>query len=285
MVLQKSAYGIIAVLIALLVMTSSLAAYYYSEYEQVSVSNNKLQTELQTASAKYTSLANNYNEVLSTYDGSVTSFTKLTSVYNETSASFLSLSEQFNLTLSLLVSTMSDINTTDSSYLNASRTLSGLWNQYIGITNDYRQLTLSFKAILASFDSENNLTLSENIQSVRVSLLTSSILIYYQNGTADWFNNTSIQPGWNFYVATLVVTNGNVNATWYPQFSEHYVNGINGVMNSNSLNEYWFLWTYNSTMWQVAQVGVDQLMMYNGSTYAWTYCGADANFNPTCTPP
>ena len=283
--MQKSAYGIIAVLVALLVMTSSLTAYYYSEYEQVSVSNNKLQTELQTASAKYASLANNYNEALSTYNGSVTSFKKLMSLYNETNVSFLSLSEQFNLTLSLLVSTMSDLNTTDSSYVNASRTLSGLWNQYIGITNDYRQLTSSFKTILASFDNENNMTLSGKIQSDPVSQLTSNILIYFQNGTADWFNNTSVQPGWNFYVATLVVTNGNVNATWYPQFSEHYVNGIDGVMNSNSPSKYWSLWTYNSTSWQVAQVGADQLMMYNGSTYAWTYCSADANFNPTCTPP
>ncbi len=119
--------------------------------------------------------------------------------------------------------------------------------------------------------------------------LLSNILIDFGNGTYRWFNDTAIQPGWNFYIATLVVTNGDVNATYYPSIGggEHYIFGIDGVVNNNARNEYWFLWTWNSTSsWQVAQVGADDLMMYNGSVYGWTYCAENtANYMPECTPP
>lgn len=281
----KTLYGVIAILIALVVISSTLSAYYYSEDNQISANNSKIESELQAATTKYSSLATQYNSVLTTYNGSVSSFDRLASIYNSSSASFLSLSRQFNLTFSLLVSTVYDLNTSEPAYVNASKMLSNLWTRYIAITNQYKQLTSTFENTLASFESANNVTLSENIQPVQVSLLTSNILIYFDNGTADWFNNTSVEPGWNFYVATLVVTNGNVNATCC-EFGSHFVTGIDGVLNSNSLGKYWFLWTYNSTSsWQVAQVGADQLVMFNGSIYAWTYCKADVNFNPECIPP
>ena len=286
MVQTKTLYGIIAIMVALLVVSSTLTLYYYSEYEQMSSNNNKTLNELQSATSKYSSLAANYNTVLSTYNGSVSSFEQLASAYNLTSANFLSVSKEFNLTFSLLVNAVSELNTSEPAYVNASKMLSQLWSEYTTITNQYKELTSNFETILTSFESTNNVTLSEKIQPVSVSLLTSDILIDFGNGTYDWFNNTSIQPGWNFYVATLVVTNGDVNATWYPQYSAHFITGIDGVLNNNAKNEYWFLWTYNSTSsWQAAQVGADQLMMYNGSIYAWTFCPENnVTYAPECAP-
>ncbi len=113
----------------------------------------------------------------------------------------------------------------------------------------------------------------------------SNILIDYDNGTLHWYNNTQVQPGWNLYVATLAITNGNVNATLYgPPLNEHFVTGINGVQNTQS--KFWFLWTWNSTaLWQIANVGADLLPTYNESIYAWTFCGSTSAGNPTCTPP
>ena len=282
---QKSMYGVVSVLVALLVISSSLAAYYYSEYNQVSISNGKLQSELQSASEKYSVVANQYNSILSSYNGSVASFRNVASIYNETSANFLALSSQFNLTFSLLVSAVSNLNTSDSAYINASTKLSELWSQYLSVTNEFRGVTSSFETALTSFENANNVTLSENISPIPVALLTSDVLIDFGNGTTNWFNDTAVEPGWNMYVTTLVLTGGNVNATWYPEYSEHFMNGIDGVSNSNSPAMDWFLWTYNSTSWQVAQTGADAVMVYNGSIFAWTYCPEDANFNPTCTPP
>ncbi|MDH2900766.1 MAG: hypothetical protein PXY39_07315 [archaeon] len=111
----------------------------------------------------------------------------------------------------------------------------------------------------------------------------SNIVIDYGNGTKNWYNNTKVEPGWNLYTVTLVITNGNVNATCC-EFNSHFVTGINGV--ENTLSTYWWIWTYNSTAsWQTAQVGVDQLKVYNSSIYAWTFCGSNAAGNPNCSPP
>jgi hypothetical protein len=36
--------------------------------------------------------------------------------------------------------------------------------------------------------------------------------------------------------------------------------------------------------WQTAQVGADNLPVYNGSVFAWTYCGETPSYAPTCKP-
>ncbi len=107
---------------------------------------------------------------------------------------------------------------------------------------------------------------------------TSAVLIDYGNGTKTWYNDTKVEPGWNLYVLTQIITNGHLNATYYPQYGSHFVTAIYNV--ANTKNEYWLLWTYNSTSsWQMPQVGADQLQIYNGSVYAWTFCGSN------CSPP
>jgi hypothetical protein len=112
-----------------------------------------------------------------------------------------------------------------------------------------------------------------------------TIVIDYENGTKTWYNNTKIEPGLNLYTLTLLVTNGNVNATCC-EFGSHFVEGIGGLQNNPKTNQYWFSWTYNTTSsWQTTQVGVDEINVANSSVFAWTYCTANSQFNPTCTPP
>lgn len=113
---------------------------------------------------------------------------------------------------------------------------------------------------------------------------TTDILLDFGNGTLRWFNDTQVQPGWNVYIATVVITKGNMNATWYPQYGEHLINGIDGVQNTASSS--WFLFSYNSTThWQVAQEGADDLSVYNGTVFAWDYCGVSSTYTPTCPSP
>lgn len=114
-----------------------------------------------------------------------------------------------------------------------------------------------------------------------------SFFFDFGNGTNVWKNSTSIQPGWNAYVATQVITNGNLNATYYgPPLSEHFVTAIYNVENNDTQNTYWFFWTYNSTaLWQTASVGPDLITVKNDSVFAWTYCSMNATtYAPDCTP-
>ena len=111
----------------------------------------------------------------------------------------------------------------------------------------------------------------------------SNILVDYGNGTSDWYNNTAIQPGWNLYITMQVITNGQIDATYYPSLGEHFVTGLNGVQQTSSVS--WWLWTYNSSAsWQPAQSGADQIQVLNNSIYAWTFCGSTSSGNPVCTP-
>jgi hypothetical protein len=176
-----------------------------------------------------------------------------TSQYDALALNYNSSLALYNETFSLLVRTISAVNTSLPIYQQASSQLSQLWSRYL------------------------------SLKPASNSLYVADILIDFGNGTRHWYNDTQVQPGWNMYVETVVLSHGNLQAQWYPQYQEHFVSGIDGV--SNSATRFWFLWTYNETAsWQTAQVGADQLPVYNGSVFAWTYCGETPAYAPTCTP-
>ena len=307
-----------ALLIAALVLTSSVGLYYYYEYSQESQLNANLTNELDSASEKYdatasqynklvanlSALSQNYNKLLASFNGSTSSFRQVVTIYNQSvlqfnllSKIFLSLTSQYNITISLLTSTVSQLNTSETAYGNASRMLSGLWENYTSVIANYKSLVQNysgifseFKSALISFSKETNITTSsssfqEPTIPISTSLLTSNILFDFGNSTNLWVNGTSIQPGWNLFVATLVVTNGNIQAIWYPQYSEHFVTAVDGVQATQTKS--WFVWYFNTTSstWVSPAAGADQLTMYNDTSYAWTLCGYNsATFLPTCTP-
>jgi hypothetical protein len=183
----------------------------------------------------------------------VSELTTATSEYNSLAANYNSSLSLDNATLSLLVGAISAVNTSLPIYHQASTQLSQLWSRYL------------------------------SLKPASSSLYAADILIDFGNGTKDWHNNTQVQPGWNMYTETVVLSNGDLQAVWYPQYGEHLVNAIDGVSNSQTMD--WFLWTYNGTSsWQFAQVGADDLPVYNGSVFAWTYCGESVTFAPECSP-
>ena len=222
----KTNYGVAIALVALLIVSATAGAYYYTEYSQASQSRDDYESELTSATSQYDRLASSYNASLSLD----------------------------NATLSLLVGTIAVVNTTLPIYQQASAQLSQLWSEY-----------LSLKPATSS-------------------LYSADILMDFGNGTARWYNGTQVQPGWNMYTETVVLTKGNLQAQWYPApLSEHLITAIDGV--SDTQTNDWFLWTHNATAsWTFAQVGADDLPVYNGSVFAWTYCGLTSSYGPACTP-
>ena len=179
-----------------------------------------------------------------------------TLLYDQLASNYNSSLSLYNETFSLLARVVGVVNTSLPAYQQASAELSRLWTQYLGL------------------------------RPASGSLYTANVLIDFGNGTSHWYNDTRIQPGWNMYTTTVVLTHGNLQAQWYPQYQEHLVLGIDGVLNSKTQS--WFLWTFDkenqTSPWQVPSQGADDLPVYNGSVFAWTYCGETSTYEPTCTP-
>lgn len=221
--MSKTVTSVIAVLVALLLVSSSLGVFYYYQSGQETESKNQYINELSVANNNYNQLVTNYNSALS--------------LYNETFA--------------LLSRVVGVVNTSTPAYQQASRELSQLWSFYL------------------------------KLKPTTGSLFKANVLIDFGNGTRRWYNDTSVQPGWNLYTLTVILSNGNLQATWYPQYQEHFISGIDGI--SNSKSTYWYLWTYNKTAsWKTAQVGADDLPVYNGSIFAWTFCRSNPDYTPAC---
>ncbi len=214
-------------LVAALIVTSSLAVIYYGEGQQRGAESKNYQDELTSALSQY----------------------------NQLGVSYVSSLQGYNRTLSLLSDALSNLNTSSPAYINGSRALVGLWMRYLSL---------------------------ERSAGVPHASYAIDMRLNFGNGTARWYNGSAVQPGWNAYLASVVIFNGTVRAGWYPQFQEHFVTGIEGV-DSGGANS-WFFWLRNGTQWEVAPTGADAVQAYNGTAFAWTLCGYDPDFNPSCTP-
>ena len=161
----------------------------------------------------------------------------------------------YNQTLGLLADAVSGLNTSTPAYSTAAAELASLWSSYQALAAGSGQKPLAYDV---------------------------SMRVDYGNGTSRWYNETTTQPGWNGYVVTLVLLDGNLQATWYPQYGEHLVTGLNGV--NQTATESWFVWVLSDGRWEVSPTGADQMRVDNGTVLAWTLCGYDASFIPSCTP-
>ena len=195
---------------------------------------------------EYQQAVQSRNQYLGELTAAASRYDGLASKYNSSLA-------LYNETFAFLVGTISVVNTSLPIYQQASSQLSQLWSRY-----------LSLKPAASS-------------------LYSADVLIDFGNGTRLWYNDTEVQPGWNAYVETVVLSHGDLKALWYPEFQEHLVSSIDGVSDSPTMS--WFLWTYNETAsWQASPVGADLVPVDNGSVLAWTYCGENASYAPECIP-
>lgn len=174
--------------------------------------------------------------------------------YRSLSTNYGAALVDYNRTISLLSEVVANMDTSTPSYQQASTALATLWGRYLALSG----ITSSFH------------------------LYSVCMLVDFGNGSRRWFNDTAVQPGWNAYIATVVLLGGNIRSTWYPQFQEHLVEGLDGVASGRSSS--WFVWEYRQDGWRISQTGADGVPAYNGTVFAWTLCGYDSNFNPTCSP-
>ncbi len=220
-------YGIVVVLVALNLLTASVAALYYFQYQNQSSQTQKYAAELALALTRYHSLSTTDNASL----------------------------RDLNTTISLLSEALANMNTSSTAYLAGSQALANLWNDYLEQSRAAGAASLSYVA---------------------------HMLIDFGNGSRTWSNSTRVQPGWSAFTYTLVALDGGVQATWYPSFQEHFVVGLAGVSATGS--NAWFVWNYAGGRWLALSTGADGLQLHNGTTFAWTLCGYDQNFNPNCSP-
>ena len=104
---NRTQNGVIVMLVALLLVTSSVAALYYERYQEQTSETNGYVKELQGALAKYNQLSSSYGSSL----------------------------EGFNKTISLLTNALSNLNTSTPAYLEGSLALGKLWNQYLALAS------------------------------------------------------------------------------------------------------------------------------------------------------
>ncbi len=140
----------------------------------------------------------------------------------------------------------------------------------------YSQLSASeekYKNIIESLDN-----LSYNID----------LLMNYGNGTKIWHNNTRVPLGFNLFNATVLITEGRMEATYYPQFQSHFINSINGVGKGEDPDKRtwaWISWHFieETGRWEAYDVSADMAFLKDGDKIAWYY--QDTSKYPDYEPP
>jgi hypothetical protein len=207
---------------------------------------------------------NEYQQEVATDRSHVSELNSALASYKTLQGSYDVSLRDYNRTLSLLALALANMNTSSAAYKSASAALASLWSSYQTLASVGGRKAPAYQV---------------------------HMLVDFGNGTRRWYNNTSIQPGWNGYIVTLVLMNGRVQATWYPPGyfgaglpGAHFVSGIGGV--SSTQTKFWFILTYSkTTSWQVAQVGADEIPIFNGTVFAWTFCSVNSNYGPACPLP
>jgi len=218
-------YGVAVTAVSLILISATVAGYYYVQDSSANSSISQLTSELNHADSNYSALASSFDTLLAEY----------------------------NQSIYLLSNSIAVMNTSLPAYKEASAQLAALWAVYQSMTPAPK------------------------------TLLHNSVYFDFGNGTSRWYNGTAINAGWNLYLETVVLMKGQVDGAWYPGYGEHLITGVGGVPDSGS--KYWFFWSFNSTTsWSLAPVGADEVLATSGSVYGWTFCAADSNFKPTCTP-
>ncbi|MBI2872800.1 MAG: hypothetical protein HYY00_06390 [Chloroflexi bacterium] len=118
---------------------------------------------------------------------------------------------------------------------------------------------------------------STPVPAIRVSLL-----VQVSRDDARWFQGVEVPRGTNAYELTERVTEGNLDATWYPAYRSHFVNALLGVKNTDP--RYWltYLWDESQAKWEPLPVGADLFSLKDGHVLAWAY--TDTSEKPSSLP-
>ena len=107
-----------------------------------------------------------------------------------------------------------------------------------------------------------------------------NLLIAVEDGDDRWYRNFEVPQGTDAYQLTQMVTGGNMEATYYPEYRAHFVESVAGVAGQGS--NYWIIWLWSdfNDKWEVLPVGADFFSLKEGHTLAWYYGDTSKGENP-----
>jgi|TARA_B100001971_G_scaffold113391_1_gene104358 hypothetical protein len=128
----------------------------------------------------------------------------------------------------------------------------------------------------------------DTIESLDKISFSMDILFNYGNGTLVWYNDTRLPIGVNFYNVTVLVSDGRLDATYYPEYRSHFISSINGVGvadDPDKLYWAWIAWFFDEGLgeWIHYDVSVDLVYPKEGDILAWYF--EDTSNYPDYVPP
>jgi hypothetical protein len=128
----------------------------------------------------------------------------------------------------------------------------------------------------------------DTIESLDKISFSVDILFNYGNGTLVWHNGTRLPMGVNFYNVTVLVSDGRLDATYYPEYQSHFISSINGVGvgdDPDKLYWAWIAWFFDEGLgeWVNYDVSADLVYPKEGDILAWYF--EDTSNYPDYAPP
>ena len=104
-----------------------------------------------------------------------------------------------------------------------------------------------------------------------VPTFTVSLLVHLNEDDERWFRDVEVSKGTNAYEFTELVTEGDMDATWYPAYRTHFVDAIMGLKNANP--NFWLIyqWSESQGQWEPLSVGADRFSLMDDDVLAWAY--------------
>lgn len=105
---------------------------------------------------------------------------------------------------------------------------------------------------------------------------STDLMFNYGNGSKIWYNNTRLPLGIDLYNATLLISNGNMNSTYYPEYKSHFITAIDGVGvfgDPEKMYWSWISWYYDDVLgeWLSHDVSSDMVFPSEGDILAWYF--------------
>ena len=116
----------------------------------------------------------------------------------------------------------------------------------------------------------------DTIESLDKISFSVDILFNYGNGTKIWHNDTRLPMGVNLYNVTVLVSDGKLDAAYYPEYQSHFIMSINGVGASDDpdkLHWSWIAWFFDEGLgeWVSYDVSADMVYPKEGDILAWCF--------------
>ena len=115
---------------------------------------------------------------------------------------------------------------------------------------------------------------------VQTETIQVSMLIQQEGQDPQWFRDVEVARGMDAYELTDLVTEGDMQATYYAAYRSHFVEAIFGVEGQDP--NYWLTWVWSESedKWEPLPVGADLYSLKDGHVLAWYYAPYSEEGNP-----